>query len=129
MIRKDYTPDNRDQIIQDMIATGYTLVEDAKHFDGQYLIFDEPLQPPHSQHIGKVISIDVTKAKPIKVARKWLGVTYNVDCLVSQNVVTIYQAGKLAVNDFVIVSFIDEIPDTTEIELAIVTDKVFKSWT
>ena len=92
-------------------------------------IVEEPSIPPHSQHIGKVISIDVTKAKPMKIARKWQGVVYNVDCLVSLNIAALYQAGKIAVNDYVIVSFIDEIPDTQEIELAIVTDKVFKSWT
>ena len=129
MIKKEYTTDvERDQIISEMTAKGYALPKDCHHFDGVYLLFEELISPPRSQHIGKVISIDVTKAKPIKVARKWLGVTYNVDCLVSQNVVTIYQAGKLAVNDFVIVSFIDEIPDTTEMDLAIVVDKVFKSW-
>lgn len=111
------------QILQSM--SGYPLLEDAIHLDGKYLIFDEP---PHSQHIGKVVSIDVTKARPVKVARKWRGTTFNADCLVTQNIVTLYQAGKIQIDDYVIVSFIDEIPDTQEVNLAIVVDKVFKSW-
>lgn len=115
---------SRDAVIASM--GGAKLVEDKITLEGNFLVFRTYL---YSQHIGKVLSIDVTKAKPVKVLRKWSGYEYQIDCLVGQNIVTIYQAGKLVVNDYVIVSFIDEMPDSSEFNLAIVVDKVFKSWT
>lgn len=83
---------------------------------------------PKSQHIAKLIGVYPDRARPATVVRKFLGETYEVNCLVSQSVVELYQAGKLNIGDFVIVSFIDEIPDSNEYNLAIVVDKVYKSW-
>jgi len=83
---------------------------------------------PRSQHIGKLVEVDPTKARPAIVTRKWHGLMFNITCLVSQSVVDMWVADTLNVGDFVIVSFIDEIPDTTEVNLAIVVDKVYKSW-
>ena len=83
---------------------------------------------PKSQHIGKLTAVDAALAKPATVTRKWMGQTYNVQCLVSQSVVDMWIAGTLEVGDFVVVSFIEEIPDTTEIHVAVVTDKVYESW-
>lgn len=83
---------------------------------------------PKSQHIGKLTAVNPALAKPATVTRKWHGVTYDVQCLVSQTVVDMWQAGTLEVNDFVIVSFIEEIPDTAEVNIAIVVDKVYESW-
>lgn len=83
---------------------------------------------PASEHIAKVKAIDPTKAKPVTVTRKWAGQTYDIDCLISQGVRDLYQAGDIGVGDFVIVSFIEEHPNETEIHVPIVTDKVFKSW-
>ena len=97
-------------------------------------VTDLGLQPPtsedlpRSQHIGKLVDVDNTKAKPATVTRKWHGLTFNITCLVSQSVVDMWVADTLNVGDFVIVSFIDEIPDTDEVNLAIVVDKVYKSW-
>lgn len=83
---------------------------------------------PTSQHIAKLVAIDPGALRPATVTRKFLGETYQVSCLVSQTAVELYQAGKLQVGDFVIVVFIDEIPDTQEYNLAIVVDKVWRSW-
>lgn len=83
---------------------------------------------PHSQHIGKLIAVDTGLAKPAMVRRWYEGDTYDIQCLVSQSVVDMWIADTLNVNDFVIVSFIEEIPNTTEIDIAVVVDKVYKSW-
>ena len=83
---------------------------------------------PHSQHIGKLVDVDPTKARPATVTRKWRGMTFNIQCLVSQTVVDMWVADDLNIGDYVIVSFIDEIPDTDEVNLAIVVDKVYESW-
>lgn len=83
---------------------------------------------PHSQHIGKLVDVDPTKARPATVTRKWHGMTFDIQCLVSQTVVDMWVANDLNIGDYVIVSFIDEIPDTDEVNLAIVVDKVYESW-
>ena len=83
---------------------------------------------PHSQHIGKLVNVNPSLIKPATVTRKYLGVTYDVPCLVSQTVVDMWMADTLNIGDYVIVSFIDEIPDTDEVNLAIVVDKVYESW-
>ena len=57
-----------------------------------------------------------------------MGTVYDIPCLVSQSVVNLYIAGQVKVGDYVIVSFIDEHPYTQERSIAIVVDKVYKSW-
>ena len=83
---------------------------------------------PHSQHIGKLTAVNPALAKPATVTRKWHGMTFDIQCLASQSVVDMWSAGTLNVGDYVIVSFIDEHPSETEVNLAIVVDKVFNSW-
>ncbi|GAG92723.1 unnamed protein product [marine sediment metagenome] len=83
---------------------------------------------PHSQHIAKIKSICLACAKPVTVTRKWLGVLYDIDCLVSQSIVELYQMGKVDIGDYVIVSFIDETPNSQEINIPVAVDKVYISW-
>jgi len=83
---------------------------------------------PHSQHIGKLINVNPALARPATVTRKWHGMTFDIQCLVSQTVVDMWIADTLNIGDFVVVSFIDEIPDSEEVNLAIVVDKVYDSW-
>lgn len=85
---------------------------------------------PISEHIGKLISVNPSQAKPAMVRRRFHGKNYDVNCLVTQNIVNMWTSNpkQLNVDDFVLVSFIEEIPNTEEREIAIVTDKVFKSW-
>ena len=84
--------------------------------------------PSKSEHIGKLLSVNPSLAKPAVVRRRFYGENYDVNCLVTQSVKDMFQAGDLQVNDYVLVSFIEEIPNTTERKIAIVTDKVFESW-
>lgn len=81
-----------------------------------------------SEHIGKLIAVNPSNAKPAIVRRRFYGQDYDTKCLVTQSVAELFQAGKIEINDFVLVSFIVEIPNTTERKVAIVTDKVYKSW-
>lgn len=83
---------------------------------------------PKSQHIARLVGVDSSAIKPAIVARKYLGEVYTVNCLVSQSALDMYQAGELQTGDYVIVTFIDEIPNTTEINICIVVDKVWESW-
>jgi hypothetical protein len=101
---------------------------------GEVTLDDLNLEPveasdlPFSEHIAKVKEIVPTRPKPVTVTRKFMGQTYDVNCLISQTVRQLYQDGKVGVGDFVIVSFIEEHPNEAEIHVPIVTDKVFKSW-
>lgn len=83
---------------------------------------------PRSQHIAKLVDIDTSAVRPATVVRKFLGETYEVKCLVSQSAKDMYLAGTLTIGDYVVVSFIDEIPDSREFNIAIIVDKVWASW-
>lgn len=104
----------------------------ASDYEGP--VADLNLQPlggaelPKSQHIGKLTAVNPALAKPATVTRKYMGQLYDVQCLVSQTVVDMWLAGTLQVGDYVVVSYIDENPDTAELSIAIVVDKVYESW-
>jgi len=88
----------------------------------------DPEDLPHSQHIAQLTGVDVNRAKPLEVTRRFHGIEYTENCFVSQNVISLYQSGKLAIGDYVIVSYISETPNYESYELPIVVDKVFVSW-
>jgi hypothetical protein len=127
-------------INQALITYGYyqfKSIEPEYDEEGNSLLIymdDLDLQPPaaddlpHSQHIGKLTAVNTALARPATVTRKWHGMTFDVQCLVSQSVVNMWIADTLNVGDYVIVSFIEEIPDTEEVNIAIVVDKVYESW-
>ena len=83
---------------------------------------------PVSEHIGMLISVTPANAKPAIIRRRFWGENYDINCLVTQSVAELYQAGKIQVGDYVLVSFIEEMPNETERNIAIVTDKVYRSW-
>lgn len=83
---------------------------------------------PKSEHIGRLKAINPAQAKPATVTRRFMGQDYDVACLATQSVKELYQAGDIQIGDYVLVSFIEEIPNTIERHIAIVTDKVYKSW-
>ncbi len=86
------------------------------------------MELPKSQHIGILKAVNPALAKPATVTRTYYGVDYDVQCFVSQSVVDMWQSNDLEVGDYVVVSFITEAPGTTEINIAIVVDKVYPSW-
>lgn len=88
----------------------------------------KPENLPHSEHIGKLIAVNPAQAKPATVRRRFRGENYDVNCLVTQSVAELFHDGKIEINDFVLVSFIEEMPNETEKNIAIVTDKVYESW-
>ena len=125
---------------QSVVAFGYykykeivTNVDENGHEVATYM-WQLGLEPmgaeglPHSQHIGLLTAVNPALARPATVVRRYMGVNYSIQCLVSQSVVNMWLSGQLEVGDYVIVSFIDEIPDSTELNVAIVVDKVYKSW-
>lgn len=83
---------------------------------------------PHSEHIAKLKAVDPAAVKPATVTRKFMGELYDVACFVTETVKDQYQAGDIAVGDYVVVSFISEYPDGEERNIPIVTGKVFRSW-
>lgn len=129
-------------LLNDLTNTGWGCYEDKvieKQYDESGIEFplyltDLDLQPivghylSSSIHVGKLKAVDVTKAKPVTITRRYLGQDYDVACLVTQSVVELYQSGKIIVGDFVLISFVEEIPNTVEMSVAIVIDKVYKSW-
>jgi len=91
------------------------------------LIFDIS-ELPVSEHIGKLMAVNPALAKPATVRRRFMGENYDVNCLVTQSVAELFQQGDIQIDDYVVVSFIEETPNETERNVAIVTDKVFESW-
>jgi hypothetical protein len=83
---------------------------------------------PLSEHIGQLKAVNPANTRPATVRRRFMGANYDVSCLVTQSVADMYQSGGLVIDDFVLVSFIEEIPNTSERHIAIVTDKIYKSW-
>ena len=83
---------------------------------------------PASEHIGKLISVNPSLPKPATARRRFYGENYDFNCLVTQNIVNMWTANQIEVGDYVLVSFIEEIPNGIERNVAIITDKVFESW-
>lgn len=129
-------------LLNDLTKAGWGYYKD-KRIERQYdenemelllYVDDLDLEPmdaddlPVSEHIGKLISVNPAQAKPAIVRRKFMGESYDINCLVTQSVAELYQAEQIQIGDYVLVSFIEEIPDTEEKLVAIVTDKIYKSW-
>lgn len=72
---------------------------------------------------GQILSFDPISLRPVRVSREHGGVTYEVDCFVSQELVDAYLAGHLAIGDFVLVLFLDR-----QQTRAIAFSKVYKTW-
>lgn len=83
---------------------------------------------PHSQHIAKLVDVNPDAKKPATVARKYLGSIYYENCLVSMPAKEAYQAGTLQVGDYVVITYIDEIPDDNEINVCVLEYGIWESW-
>ena len=83
---------------------------------------------PWSGHIGRLMDVDPNRPKPAQVRRFYMDETYDFWCLVTQTVVDEYIAGDIEIGDWVTVHFMEEIPQSTEYHIAIVTGKVYESW-
>jgi len=83
---------------------------------------------PHSQHIAIVKSIDPQRAKPVTVTRRWIRENYDENCLISESIWQLYILGKVGVGDYVIVSFIEEHPNSQELNIPVVVDMVKVTW-
>uniref|UniRef100_A0A6M3L1X5 Uncharacterized protein n=1 Tax=viral metagenome TaxID=1070528 RepID=A0A6M3L1X5_9ZZZZ len=78
-------------------------------------------QPPKSTHLATLVSVTID-TRPARVKRIWQGRDYFFDCYVTQTVKDEYTSGKIAIGDYVIVHFDNEMNEQ------IVTAKVYKSW-
>jgi len=121
MIIQLYTPEgtftvNTDAITDEELAELNITRQNLNDYLAQF-----PPEPPHSTHISVLTAVDVSKARPAQVKRKWEGKDYYYDCFVTETVKDQYQAGNIQVGDYVLVHF-DDIGEQ------IVTAKVFKSW-
>jgi len=78
-------------------------------------------EPPRSTHFAKIVSVDVNATKPLSVVREWGGELFYFGCLVTQDIVDGYIAGKIGVDDYVLVHF-----DQSGQQVAM--SKIFKTW-
>ncbi len=87
----------------------------------------EPVEPeptpPLCTHWAKVDSFNQAEEKPMRVRRTWNSREYTVDCYVTENIKDQYQAGDVAVGDFVLVEFLEDSADK-----AVVFAKVLETW-
>ena len=117
----------KDKDIQRDDDKGNSIIWHLDELELEHITIDEL---PVSEHIGKLIAVNPSLAKPATIRRRFMGKDYDINCLVTQNIVNMWTSSPKLINidDFVLVSFIDEIPNETERNVAIVTDKVYKSW-
>lgn len=97
-------------------------------WDAELLLREQEQPLPTSEHIGKLMAVNTALAKPATVRRRRYGVNYDFQCLVTESIKNMWLAGDLSVGDYIVVSFIEEIPETEEKLVPIITGKVFKSW-
>lgn len=79
-----------------------------------------------SLHEARILSIDVgppPPVRPIKVRIFQNSDIFDIDCFVTQDLIDAYLDGKLNVDDWVLVYFIDKREDK-----AIVQQKILKTW-
>jgi len=82
-----------------------------------------PEQPPCSIHIAKIVSIDISRVRPVEIEREWLGNITRHDCLVTENLKDQYLQGDIHVGDYMLVDC-----QTDHICEYIIIAKIFKSW-
>ncbi len=87
------------------------------------VLFGTETMPPLCTHWAVIDSFDIGQVKPMRVRRTWKGVEYTVNCYVTDGIKDQYQAGDIAVGDYVLVEFLEDDADK-----AIVFAKVFKTW-
>lgn len=80
-------------------------------------------KPRLCTHWAKIDSFDVGAERPMKVKRTWDGYEYQANCYVTQAIKDQFLAGDIAIDDFVLVEFLEDRADR-----AIVFAKVFKTW-
>lgn len=85
---------------------------------------------PYEQHVGKLIDVNPGEDKPVIIRRWYMGKTYDVPCIVEQDIVDMWTADpkELNIGEWVHVSFVIELPFTQEIHIAIVTGKIWNPY-
>lgn len=81
----------------------------------------ELISPPLSTHLARLEDINPLAEKPARVVRVWGEEEYHYDCYVTENIKDQWQAGGIAVGDYVLVEFLED-------NRTIVIAKVFKTW-
>lgn len=88
-----------------------------------------PVQPvitvelPLCEHAAVITDIDPTRVRPLYATITYEGQDFPQQCFVSQDLVDAYLAGNLVVGDYVIVQFLENVPDKP-----FASQKVFKTW-
>jgi len=72
---------------------------------------------------AKVWAFKAAAERPLTVGRIYKGREVEIECYVTERIRELYQAGKLAVDDYVLVQFVDGDPDKP-----IAVEKAYKSW-
>jgi hypothetical protein len=82
-----------------------------------------PVVPRMFTHWARILEMNPGQERPLRVQRTYRGEQFTVRCYVTKDLVDLYQAGELAVGDFVLVMFVDG--DRNQ---PLATQKVYKSW-
>ncbi len=92
-----------------------------------YLVPRPEPTPPASGHPAQLVSVDALAARPARVKRTWNGQDWFYDCLVTESVITKYQAGEIVIGDYLWVEFVDTSEEIGGGE-QIVIGKIRKTW-
>ena len=84
---------------------------------------ETPIDKYAKAYWARVRSFNTGTEKPLRVGRIYKGAEIEIDCYVTERIRELYQAGKLAVDDYVLVMFVDGDP-----EKPVGVEKAYKSW-
>ena len=98
----------------------YDDVDDTFVEDGES---PTPRGAPALAHWARVAAFNPGTEKPLCVKRNWHGADVEVNCYVSQGVKDAYLGGTLAIDDFVLVVFVEG-----EIDKPLAVEKIVKTW-
>ena len=110
------------------VVFGSALSDDEKEkLDSVIEQFGHPLIPQHKKfghaYWAKVRSFNIATEKPLTAGRIYKGQEIEINCYVTERIKELYQDGKLNIDDYVIVQFIDGDQDKP-----VAIAKGYKTW-
>ena len=122
---------NNSQAVESCSNNQNTVKNATEITESEFNAFIAALPPPPEPepeqtailHWARVSTINLTAVKPLQVTRTLDGRDYTFNCYVSESIISTYQAGKLAVGDFVVVAFVDG-----DLDKPLAMEKVRKTW-
>jgi hypothetical protein len=124
-LKPDSTVSTIEAYSHDLEIPGAVEIDEAEYNTLEKRLTDP--SPPRSGHPAQLVSVNISSVRPARVKRMWKGKEFFYDCLVTESIIGQYQAGKIAIGDYLWVEFLDNNEEIGGRE-QIVIEKVRKTW-